>query len=302
MSLFESGESLGKASLGALFNGAKMEPFSADIDLAHLIDVTIRGGWPQTLSLSGGIAGDIAGAVSTAYIDAIVKNELFNADFTKRTPAKLRALLRSLARNNASTVSDTTLSADIDGEKAEERNEQDVIVSRKTAGDYINDLKKIFVIEDIPGWMPNIRSKTRIRMAPKKIFADPSLAIAVLGIGRNGLMKDLNTYGFMFENLCLRDLAVYAECHGGNLFHYRDNSNLEIDAVIEMPDAAWGAFEVKLGEHQVEAAAHTLKRFRDKMVSQGAAPPACLAVVTGGGFGRQREDGVYVIPVNALKA
>ncbi|MDR3295915.1 MAG: DUF4143 domain-containing protein [Clostridiales Family XIII bacterium] len=148
--------------------------------------------------------------------------------------------------------------------------------------------------------MPNIRSKTRMRTRPKKIFADPSLAAAALGIDKDGLLKDLNTYGFMFENLCLRDLAVYAEHHGGSLFHYRDDSGLEVDAVIEMPDAEWCALEIKLGEYQVEAAARSLMRLKEKMLAQGARPPMCLVVVTGGGFGRQRDDGIYVVPINAL--
>jgi len=133
------------------------------------------------------------------------------------------------------------------------------------------------------------------------MFADPSLAIAALGIGKKQLIQDLNTYGFMFENLCLRDLCVYAEFYGGHLYHYRDNSNLEVDAIIEMKDGTWGAFEIKLGENQVETAAHTLLRLKNKLVSNGAREPSCLAVITGGGYGRKRKDGIYVIPVNALK-
>jgi hypothetical protein len=139
-------------------------------------------------------------------------------------------------------------------------------------------------------------------MSPKIIFADPSLAIATLGIGRKHLLEDLHTYGFMFENLCLRDLSAYAESYGGSLYHYRDNSNLEVDAIVEMQDGSWGAFEIKLGEHQVEAAAQTLIRMKNKLVLSGAREPSCLAVITGGGLGRKREDGVYIIPVNALKA
>ena len=138
-------------------------------------------------------------------------------------------------------------------------------------------------------------------MSNKIIFADPSLAIAALGIGRKHLLQDLNTYGFMFENLCLRDLSVYADCNGGCLFHYRDNSNLEVDAIIEMKDGAWGAFEIKLGENQINAAALTLLRLKNKLISNGAREPSCLAVITGGGFGRKRKDGIYVIPINALK-
>ena len=138
-------------------------------------------------------------------------------------------------------------------------------------------------------------------MTPKIMFADPSLAIAALGLNSERLLNDLNTYGFMFENLCLRDISVYAENMGGTVFHYRDNSNLEVDAIVEMQDGTWSAFEIKLGEHQVKNAARSLQRLRDKMVANGAIPPSCLCVITGGGFGRQRDDGIYVIPINALK-
>ncbi|MCL2067359.1 MAG: DUF4143 domain-containing protein [Treponema sp.] len=289
MTLYESGDSDAAVSLISLFSGKKINPFTADIDLVHLIDITIRGGWPQTLNLPL----EKAGSVSVEYINALLKNDLFNDNFSKRNSSKLHVLLRSLARNNATTVSDATLTRDIAG--------NDTMLSRNSIADYTADLKRIFVIEEIPGWMPGIRSKTRIRMSGKLIFADPSLAIAALGIGRQRLLEDLNTYGFMFENLCLRDLYAYAELHGASLYHYRDNSNLEVDAIVEMKDGAWGAFEIKLGENQVEGAAQTLLRLKKKIVSDGAREPSCLVVMTGGGLGWKREDGVYVIPVNALK-
>ena len=289
MTLYESGDSDAAVSLISLFSGKKINPFTADIDLVHLIDITIRGGWPQTLNLPL----EKAGSVSVEYINALLKNDLFNDNFSKRNSSKLHVLLRSLARNNATTVSDATLTRDIAG--------NDTMLSRNSIADYTADLKRIFVIEEIPGWMPGIRSKTRIRMSGKLIFADPSLAIAALGIGRQRLLEDLNSYGFMFENLCLRDLYAYAELHGASLYHYRDNSNLEVDAIVEMKDGAWGAFEIKLGENQVEGAAQTLLRLKKKIVSDGAREPSCLVVMTGGGLGWKREDGVYVIPVNALK-
>ena len=289
MTLFESGDSNGAASLLALLSGKKIKPFAADIDLSRLIDITIRGGWPQTLN----VPFEKAGAISTEYIHTLLKNDLFGGGFSKRNSAKLHVLLRSLARNNATTVGETTLAADISGNEA--------TLSRNSVADYIADLKRIFVIEDVPGWNPGIRSKTRIRMSGKKIFADPSLAIAALGIGKRQLFEDLNTYGFMFENLCLRDLGTYAEFHGGSLCYYRDNSNLEVDAIIEMKDGSWGAFEIKLGENQVDVAAQTLLRIKNKLMSNGVREPSCLVVITGGGLGRKREDGVYVIPINSLK-
>ena len=297
MTLYESGDSEGIISLAELFTGKNIKPFAADIDLAHLIDITIRGGWPGTLNLPL----EKAGIISAEYINAILKNDLLNNGFSKRNSVKLNILLRSLARNNTTSVNDTALSADVDGAARKDQKNDDVTLTRNSVRGYCADLKRIFIIEDIPGWDPGIRSKTRIRMSSKMMFADPSLAIAALGIGRQHLLNDLNTYGFMFENLCLRDLYAYAEFHSGSLYHYRDNSSLEVDAIIEMKDGTWGAFEIKLGEHQAEAAAQTLIRMRNKMKSNGAREPSCLAVITGGGTGRKRNDGVYVIPVNSLK-
>ena len=290
MTLYESDDSAGAVSLAHIFAGKKIKPFTADIALHRLIDITVRGGWPQSLNLPVEKAGNL----SVEYINTLLKNDLFDSGFSKKNSAKLHVLLRSLARNNATTVNESTLTADVSGQG-------DITLSRNSVAEYITDLKRIFVIEDIPGWNPGIRSKTRIRMSSKIMFADPSLAIAALGIGKRRLFEDLNTYGFMFENLCLRDLYAYAEFHGGSLYHYRDNSNLEVDAVIEMKDGSWGAFEIKLGESQVDAAAQTLLRIKNKLVSSGAEEPSCLAVITGGGLGRKRKDGVYVIPVNALK-
>jgi predicted AAA+ superfamily ATPase len=288
MSLYESGDSVCAASFRDILQGKPIDPYSADIDLSKLIDITVRGGWPETLSLPT----EHVGRVSTEYINTILKKEPTNDDFPKRNTAKFRTLLRAIARNNATPVNISTLSLDLDKEDT---------ASRNTTADYLDDLKRLFIIEDIPGWDPGIRSKTRIRMTPKMIYTDPSLAIAALGLTRERLLKDLKTYGFMFENFCLRDLAIYAEYYGGALYHYRDNSGLEVDAIVELPDGEWGAFEIKLGEHQVENAVQTLKRFKNKMMENGAPPPACLCIITGGGFGRKRDDDVYVIPINSLK-
>ena len=295
MSLFESGDSIGAVSFSALFRGEPVEPFSADIDFTRVVDITARGGWPEALR----IPAHSATHMSAEYLNLISKNEIFRSSDKKRNTAKLSRLIRALARNNSTTVSLSTLSTDADA--GQPQSESDISISRQTTAEYLDDLRRIYVIEDIPGWDPEIRSKTRIRMAAKTLFADPSLAIAALGLSRERLLHDLKTFGFMFENLCLRDISVYAENIGGTVFHYRDNSNLEADAIVEMPNGSWGAFEVKLGEHQVENAARSLRRLRDKIVDSGGEPPSCLCVMTGGGFGRLRDDGIYVIPVNALK-
>ena len=297
MSLYESNDSTGRISLGALFNKEKFEPFMAGIELTRLIDIAIRGGWPETLKLPLTISGTVA----NEYINAVVNNDLFRDDQSRSDTPKMRKLLRSLARNNATTVNLKTLSMDADGVEREHLTDNEISISRDTVAKYLNNLKEIFIIEDIPQWDPEIRSKTILRQAPKRVFADPSLAIAILGVNRERLLHDLNTFGFMFENLCIRDFAVYAGYYGGTVFHYHDNSDLEVDAIIEMPDGAWGAFEIKLGEDQVDAATGTLLRIKGKMIAAGAEPPACLAVVTGGGVARVRDDGIYVLPINAIR-
>ncbi|MCL2768316.1 MAG: DUF4143 domain-containing protein [Synergistaceae bacterium] len=297
MTLFESTDSSGAISLGAVFKHESFEPFIANMDLHALIDLTVRGGWPETLNLPL----EKAGIVATEYINAIIKNELFRDDQSKRDQLKMRKLMRSLARNNATMASLNTLSMDTDGVNRHEQGEEEVYISRDSVANYLKNLRETFIIEEIPPWDPGIRSRTVLRQACKRIFSDPSLAIASLGITRERLIEDLRTFGFMFENLCLRDLAVYAGFYGGNLFHYRDNSELEVDAIIEMPGGEWGAFEIKLGEAQVDKAADELLRIKKKMISAGVRAPACLAVITGGGLARIRDDGVYVIPINAMR-
>ena len=297
MTLFESMDSSGTISLGAIFENEEFEPFISSLDLNQLIDITIRGGWPETLKLPIKKAGNVA----TEYINAVVKNEFFRDDQSKRDQAKLRKLIRSLARNNATTASIKTLSMDTDGAERRFYSEKDVHISRDSVADYLKNLNEIFVIEEIPPWNPEIRSRAIMRLASKRVFSDPSLAIAALGLSRERLLHDLNTYGFMFENLCLRDLAVYAGFYGGSIFHYHDNSELEVDAIIEMPNSEWGAFEIKLSSEQVETAAGSLLRMSDKVVTAGAQSPACLAVITGGGIAMRRDDGVYVLPINALR-
>jgi len=297
LTLFESMDSTGVISLGSVFRNESFEPFMTDIDLKRIIDVTIRGGWPQTLNLPIEFTGNIA----AEYINTVTRNEFFREDHARRDQAKLRKLMRSLARNNATTVNSKTLSSDTDGNDRQFQDETEINISRESVVNYLTNLRDIFVINEIPAWNPEIRSKTIMRQAPKKIFTDPSLAIAALGANRERLLSDLKTFGFMFENLCLRDLTVYADYYGGNVFHYRDNSELEVDAIIEMPDGAWGAFEIKLSEEQVESASCTLLRMKNKMIAAGARAPACLAIVTGGGVARLRDDGVYVLPINGLR-
>ena len=297
MTLYESGDSTGEISFEALFSNEKFEPFSANIDLIHLIDITIRGGWPETLS----IPLDKSGSISIQYINSIIKSEYFHEKQSKRNQLKLTRLIKSLARNNTTMASVTTLTTDADGSERTSQSMEEIEISRHSIIDYIKDLIGIFVIEEIPAWNPEIRSKVIMRQSPKRIYTDPSLAIAALGANREKMLSDLNTYGFMFENLCLRDLSVYANYHGGSVYHYRDNSELEIDAIVELQNGDWGAFEIKLGEEKVESAVASLLRLKDKMVSAGTKPPECLVVITGGGIAECRKDGIYVLPINTLR-
>jgi len=289
MSLFESGDSDGRISLNDLFRQRKIKPILAELGLRELIEITVRGGWPGNLEMNG------VDAMATAfqYLKALSTIDISEADGVKRNPAKVMAVIKSLARNNATMVSNKTLLNDLSGE--------DGAVSRETLGHYLDALEKLFVLEKIPAWKPGIRSKTRMRRTPKRMLVDPSLAISALGTSAEELIFDLETYGFMFEGLCQRDLSIYADAIEAEHFHYRDDSNLEVDAIIEKRNGDWGAFEIKLGEHQADQAASTLIRLRDKMVIQGAPPPKCLAVITGGGVGHRRKDGVYTIPINSLR-
>jgi len=297
MSLYESQDSTGEISLGMILKGEQYEPFMSEMDIYRLIDLTIRGGWPETLKLPI----EKAGSVAVEYIHVIARNELPYEGQAKKDQGKMRKLLRSIARNNSTTATIKTLSMDTNGTDRQYQKDDDIIASRYAIADYLKYLSERFVIDDIPPWSPDIRSKTIMRQASKRIFADPSLAIAALGANRDRMLHDLHTFGFMFENLCLRDIAVYAGYYGGSIFHYRDNSGLEVDAIIELPDGTWGAFEIKLGQEQIDSAADTLLRMKDKMVTAGADPPSCLVVVTGGGIARIREDGICITPINALR-
>jgi hypothetical protein len=297
MSLYESKDSTGKVSLDAIFKGEKYDPFMSEMDIVSLIDLTIRGGWPETLKLPS----EKAGSIAVEIINAIVRNELSHEGQSKKNQGKMRKLLRSIARNNSTTATIKTLSMDTNGIHRQDQKEDEIVASRYAIADYLKQLCESFIIDEIPPWNPDIRSKVIMRQASKRIYTDPSLAIASLGVGRDRMLQDLHTFGFMFENLCLRDLSIYTGNHGGSVFHYRDNSGLEVDAIIELPGGAWGAFEIKLGAVQIDSAADTLLRMKDKMVNAGAEPPSCLVVLTGGGIGHIRDDGVYVVPINALR-
>lgn len=293
MSLYESGESSGAVSLGALF-AAPQEPLFAETKttLEQIAFLICRGGWPQATFLEG--ADALAQAFD--YLDAVVKSDISRVDGVTRNENRARLLMRSLARHQGTQAPNTTICEDIsvcdDGE-----------ISKDTVVSYTNALKKIFVIEDCPAWNPKLRSKTAIRTSDTRYFVDPSIASAALGIGPGDLLNDLETCGLFFETLCIRDLRVYAEFLEGGVSHFRTKEGLECDAVVHLRNGCYGLVEVKLGgDKLIEEGARTLKAVAGQIDTQKMKEPSFLMVLTGASpYAYRREDGVYVVPVTTLK-
>ncbi|MDR3337548.1 MAG: DUF4143 domain-containing protein [Treponema sp.] len=295
MSLFESGDSSGSVSLTDLFTGSVLNPRGSSMTLDTIIALALRGGWPALADRKQGPSIEKL-EFPRQYLERIADSELSAIDGRSRNSSKVMAVIRSLARNNATLVNNKTIQKDIDPEQGEST------ANRNTVALYLSLLKSIHVLEEIPGWDPGLRSTKRLRVSPKRILTDPSLAAAAIGATAATLKRDLNTFGFIFEGLCIRDLSVYAEMFGASLFHYRDESDLEADVIIELPDGRWAAIEIKLGAHQIETAAANLLKLREKMKKNDIPPPAFLAVINGlCGFAHQREDSVYVVPIDCLK-
>lgn len=292
MSLFESGQSSGLVSLTELFENV-FEPVSTGtVELRALADLIVSGGWPGCLGLSS----DKAQLLSKSYLRLLVEEDASRVDEKKRDPHKMELLIRSLARNESTLANDSTLRRDM-------LQFEDETLSTETVSEYLSVLYRLFALYDQPSFNPNLRSSVRVGKKPKRHLADPSLAAAALGATSDRLMQDLNTFGFLFEALCERDLSVYAQAIKGMLSHYRDAYGREIDAVIELPDGRWGAFEIKLGANQIDAAARSLIKLRDEMESDPhAKPPVVLCVVCGlSSYAYVRSDGVAVVPITALK-
>ncbi len=292
MSLFESGDSDGTVSLSSLFDGN----FGTSVrgnppGLGRLVDLTVRGGWPQHI----GLGPEDAQKALRSYME-LVANDACSLDGRSLSMERMRMVLRSLARNESTVASDATIIRDI-------ARYDDYSPDPKTLDVYWDALDRLFLIDDQPSFTPGYRSPVRVGKAPKRHLADPALAIAALGMTKEMLMSDPNTFGFMFEAMCERDLDVYAQVNGGRLRHYRDAAGREIDAVVEMPDGRWGAFEIKLGHHQVDSAAEGLLKISDYMEGRGARVPSVLAVVCGtDSAAYRRKDGVYVVPITSLRA
>lgn len=292
MSLYESGDSSGQISLEALCNGTLTPAMTGEVDLKNLINLIIRGGWPGSL----GLPLKQAALLPQQYLQAVIDDDVYRIDDVKRNTQKMRLLLMSLARNESTTATNTLLKSDI-----KEKDGQDIDANTVTA--YLDIFKRLFLTDNQPPFAPNVRSSVRVKQAEKRHLADPSLACALLKLTPAALLNDLETLGFMFEALCERDLRIYAESFGANLYHYQDYKNREIDAVIELPDGNWCAFEIKLGANQIDqAAANLLKIKHEFEEDKKSVPPSVLCVICGlSNAAYKREDGVFVVPITALK-
>ncbi len=293
MSLFESGESNGEVSLKDLFENKDTDIFSTNaLNIDKIAYVICRGGWPQSTLVDEDVSLDMA----KRYYEAVVNSDLSRVDDVKRDTDRAKRILRSLARNQCAQIPMSTICADIELNEAEKP-------SQGTISSYIDALKKIFVIEDSPAWNPNLRSKTAIRTSETRYFSDPSIGVAALGVGPQDLINDLNTMGLFFESLCIRDLRVYAEAIEGDVYHYRDKTGLECDAVIHLHNGKYGLIEVKLGgDKNIEEGAKNLKALAAKIDSEKMQEPSFLMVLTGTSrYALRREDGVYVVPIGCLK-
>ncbi|WP_215523396.1 ATP-binding protein [Varibaculum prostatecancerukia] len=292
MSLYESGDSTGEVSLRDLFAGMPEIDGGTTLSIDRLAFLACRGGWPQAVDMREAIALDQA----IDYYDAVVHSDINRADNVQKDAERVKRLMRSYARNQGGQVPNTVLAQDISINEATTINEE-------TVASYVNALRKIFVVEDLPAWNPNLRSKTAIRSADTRYFVDPSIATAALGIGPNDLLNDLKTFGFVFETLCIRDLRVFADSLGGKAYHYRDKNEQECDVVIHLRNGKYGLIEIKLGgDKLIEYGAETLKSMEAKIDTQKMNAPSFLMVLTGiGDWAYRRKDGVYVVPIGCLK-
>ena len=292
MSLLESGESTGSVSLTKLFEGEPLKPQVNQKGLEDIAYYTCRGGWPQATLLEGEIALDQA----LDYFASVVERDIQRVDGVKRNADRSRLLLRSYARHISQQISYATIKADMLSNDSQTLDED-------TVADYIKALKRLFVIEDLEAWNPNLRSKTAIRTSNTRYFVDPSIAVAALGLGPQDLIGDLNTFGLFFETMCIRDLRVFADALNGKVYHFRDKTGLECDAVVHLRNGSYGLIEVKLGgDKLIEEGAENLKILKDKIDITKMKSPSFLMVLIGvGDYAYRRPDGVYVVPIGCLK-
>ena len=283
MSLYESGESTGEVSFLDILEGKDISGVSK-LSIEDLANIIVRGGWPASI----GIKSEAKYRFAKEYVKSLVREEV------KKNSQKMLNVLRSLARNTSSPVTISTIKEDV-------KNNFDDDISRPTLIDYLNTLEQLYIIEDVNVTNLNFRSKYALRTKPKKYFVDPSIATAILEMKPNDLIQDLNTFGFLFETLCMRDLKIYTQSYGGNITFYRDEKDNEVDAIFRTSSGKWGAIEIKLGAGYIDEAANNLLKFKERVDIKKCGEPAFLAVITGSNYSYKREDGVYVVSIGTLK-
>ena len=292
MSLYEAGYSSGKVSLEKLCEGEITPQLTGEVELKNIVEYIVRGGWPASLNLSV----EQAALLPVEYLNAVIDDDVFRIDGIKRNTMKMRLLLRSLARNESTTVTNRTLKNDI-----KEVDDEDM--DADTVKEYLDIFNRLFITDNQQPFSASVRSSVRVKQSVKRHFVDPSLACALLKLTPASLIKDLETLGFLFEALCERDLKIYAESFGASIYHYQDYQGREVDAVVELADGRWCAFEIKLGANQIDAAATSLLKVKAEFEKdpKGKAP-VVLGVICGMASAvYQRPDGVFVIPITALK-
>lgn len=289
MSLYESGESNGSVSLKDIISGSDIAGVST-LSFENLLNAMIRGGWPESLNIDG----DNKYKIAEDYVKSLLTERIQTVDGVERSSLKMNAVLKSLSRNISTCTSKSTILEDV---KSEFSNE----MSRPTLDDYLNTLEKLYILEYIPATNLNLRSKTPLRTSPKLELVDPSLAIAILRLKRDDLIKDLNFTGFLFENMCMRDLKIYADAMDARLSYYRDKNFFEVDCILETPDGKWGAIEIKLGAGEIPTAVQNLTEFKEKIDVEKYGKPSFLMVLTGADYSYKRDDGIYVVSIGNLK-
>ena len=293
MSLWESGDSTGDVSLGGLFSSENEVDGTSNLDIRRISFLVCRGGWPKASLKTNESAALIE---AREYVESVCRNDISRVDDVQRNAELARRLMRSYSRHQGAQVSVATILADIKSNEASDTTEA-------TVASYINALKRIFVIEDMAAWNPNLRSKTAIRSSDTRYFTDPSIAAAALGLGPDDLLDDPNTFGLLFETMAVRDLRVYAEALGGQVYHYRDKNGLECDAIVHLRNGRYGLIEIKLGgDNLIEAGATTLKKLASKIDTDKMKSPSFMMVLTAiGEYAYRRLDGVLVVPIGCLR-
>ncbi len=289
MSLYESKDSNGLVSLEDILNGKDIEAVS-NLEFDDLVNVMMRGGWPESLNISS----DNQYKVAKDYIKSLLNEDIKTVDGVERNSKKMEAVLKSISRNISTNTSKTTIIEDVKNEFINE-------LSRPTLDDYLNALEKLYILEYIPATNLNLRSKTTLRVSPKLELVDPSLVVASLGLKREDLINDLNFLGFLFENMCIRDLNIYADSLDASLSYYHDKNDFEIDCILKTENGRWGAIEIKLGAGYIDEAAENLLKFKEKVDVKKCGEPSFLMVLTGSNYSYKREDGVYVVSIGSLK-